>query len=129
MAAKAHGQVAGVLAAYDFSVFDTIGDIGGGRGHLLRAILDAVPTVRAVLFDLPRVIDEARPLASTERLRLQPGDFFKDALPACDGYVVMEVIHAFGDADVRPPSCRTVYSTQIAKLLRPSQSRLKPTKR
>jgi hypothetical protein len=99
MTAKAHGQVAGVLAAYDFSAFETIGDIGGGRGHLLRAILDAVPTVRAVLFDLPRVIDEARPLASTERLRLQPGDFFKDALPACDGYVVMEVIHAFGDAD------------------------------
>jgi hypothetical protein len=99
MAAKAHRQVAGVLAAYDFSVFDTVGDIGGGRGHLLRAILDALPTVRGVLFDLPRVIDEARPLASTERLRLQPGDFFKDALPACDGYVVMEVIHAFGDAD------------------------------
>jgi hypothetical protein len=55
--------------------------------------------VRGVLFDLPRVIDEAKPLASTERLHLQPGDFFKDALPACDGYVVMEVIHAFGDAD------------------------------
>ena len=99
MAAKAHGQVAGVLAAYDFSVFDTIGDIGGGRGHLLRAILDTVPTVRGVLFDLPRVIDETRPLTSSQRLRLQPGDFFKDALPACDGYVVMEVIHAFGDTD------------------------------
>jgi hypothetical protein len=99
MAAKAHGQVAGVLAAYDFSVFGTIGDIGGGRGHLLRAILDAVPTVRGVLFDLARVIDEARLLASTERLRLQAGDFFKDAPPACDGYVVMEVIHAFADED------------------------------
>ena len=98
MAAKAHGQVAGVLAAYDFSIFNTIGDIGGGRGHLLRSILDAVPTVRGVLFDLPRVIEEAKPLAS-KRLRLQPGDFFKDALPACDGYVVMEVIHAFGDTD------------------------------
>ena len=43
-----------------------------------------------MLFDLPRVIDEARLLASTERLRLEPGDFFKDALPACDGYVVMD---------------------------------------
>ena len=99
MAGKAQGQVGGVLAAYDFSVFNTIGDIGGGRGHLLRAILDAVPTVRGVLFDLPRVIDEVRSLAS-ERLRLQPGDLFKDALPTCDAYVVMEVIHAFGDADV-----------------------------
>jgi hypothetical protein len=99
MAGKAHGQIAGVLAAYDFSNFATIGDIGGGRGHLLEAILDAVPSARGVLFDLPRVIEETRSHASHERLRLQSGDFFKDALPTCDGYVVMEVIHAFGDAD------------------------------
>jgi hypothetical protein len=98
MAGKAQGQVAGVIAAYDFSTFKIIGDIGGGRGHLVRAILDAVPTVRGVLLDLPCVIDEVRSLAS-ERLHLQPGDLFKDALPSCDGYVVMEVIHAFGDAD------------------------------
>jgi hypothetical protein len=99
MAGKAHGQVAGVLAAYDFSVFDTIGDIGGGRGYLLRAILEACPRARGVLFDLPRVIDEVTSLPAHERLRVQPGSFFEDALPACDGYVVMEVIHAFGDAD------------------------------
>jgi O-methyltransferase domain len=99
MAAKAQDQVAGVLAAYDFSVFRTIGDIGGGHGHLLRAILNAVPSAHGVLFDLPRVIEEAKPLISTERLRLQAGDLFNDALPPCDGYVVMEVIHAFGDAD------------------------------
>jgi len=99
MAAKAHGQVAGVLAAYDFSTFGDIADVGGGRGHLLRAILEAAPNTRGVLFDLPRVIEEARPTVSTQRLRLQPGDFFTDALPVCDVYIVMEVIHAFGDAD------------------------------
>jgi hypothetical protein len=98
MAAKAHGQVAGVLASYDFSRFGTIGDIGGGRGHLLQGILDAVPGARGVLFDLPHVVAEASGLAS-ERLRLQPGDFFKDALPACDAYLLMEVLHAWGDAD------------------------------
>lgn len=32
MVGKAHGQVAGVVAAYDFSGFHRIGDIGGGRG-------------------------------------------------------------------------------------------------
>lgn len=98
MAAKAHGQVAGVLASYDFSRFGTIGDIGGGRGHLLQAILDAVPGARGVLFDLPHVVAEASSLAS-ERLRLQPGDFFKDGLPACDAYLLMEVLHAWGDTD------------------------------
>jgi hypothetical protein len=97
MVAKAHGQVTGVLASYNFSSFATIGDIGGGRGHLLRAILDAVPSAHGVLYDLPRVIEEGKGLAS-ERVRVQPGDFFKDALPVCDAYVLMEVVHIFGDA-------------------------------
>ena len=88
-----------MLAAYDFSAYDTIADIGGGRGHLLRTTLEAVPSARGVLFDLPHVIEEAKPQISTERLSLQSGDFFKDAPPRCDCYIVMEVIHAFGDAD------------------------------
>ena len=99
MTAKARGQVAGVLGAYDFSVFRSIADVGGGRGHLLRAILDADPSARGVLFDMPPVIEHAKDLGSAERLHLQTGDFFKDALPQCEVYVVMEVIHAFGDAD------------------------------
>lgn len=98
MAAKAHGQVAAVVAAYDFSGFGLIGDIGGGRGHLLRAVLDAAPDVKGVLFDLPQVIEEAEGTAS-ERVTLQAGDFFKDALPVCDAYLVMEVIHDWGDAE------------------------------
>ena len=100
MAAKAQGAVAGVLAAYDFSGFGLIGDIGGGHGHLLRAVLDAVPGARGVLFDLPHVVEEAAALAagaSADRLTLQAGDFFKDALPRCDAYLLMEVIHDWGD--------------------------------
>lgn len=96
MAGKAHGQVAGVVAAYDFSGFGVIGDIGGGRGHLLQAVLDSAPAAKGVLFDLPHVIEEAAGLAS-DRLTLQAGDFFRDALPACDAYLVMEVIHDWGD--------------------------------
>jgi hypothetical protein len=88
-----------VLAAYDFSVFGNIADIGGGCGHLLRAILEAVPTAHGLLFDLPRVIEETRPLVSTQCLHLQSGDFFKDTLPTGDLYMLMKVIHAFGDAD------------------------------
>jgi hypothetical protein len=98
MEAKAHGQVAAVLATYDFSGFGRIGDIGGGRGHLLNAVLDAVPHATGVLFDLPHVIEEAAGVAS-ERLALQAGDFFKDALPTCDAYLVMEVIHDWADAE------------------------------
>ena len=52
MGVKAHGAVAGILASYDFSGVGRNGDIGGGNGHLLRAVLDAVPTARGVLFEL-----------------------------------------------------------------------------
>ena len=96
MEGKAHGQVAGVVAAYDFSGFRRIGDIGGGRGHLLRAILDSSPNATGVLFDLPHVVAEA---TQSERLAVQGGDFFKDALPNCDAYLVMEVIHDWGDEE------------------------------
>jgi hypothetical protein len=92
MTAKAHGQVDAIVAAYDFSKFRSIGDIGGGRGHLLQAVLDATPGASGVLFDLPHVVEQAGSVASP-RLKLIGGDFFKDELPRCDAYVLMEVIH------------------------------------
>jgi hypothetical protein len=98
MGAKAQGAVAGILASYDFSGFGRIGDIGGGSGHLLRAVLDTEPAARGVLFDLPHVIEEAESMAS-ERLTLQAGDFFQDALPSCDAYLLMEIIHDWGDEE------------------------------
>ena len=98
MTAKAHAQVAGVLAAYDFSGYGLIADIGGGRGHLISAILERTPGARGVLFDQPHVIAEVRDLAS-ERLALVSGDFFSDRLPVCDAYILMEVIHDWADAE------------------------------
>jgi O-methyltransferase domain len=98
MMTKANTQIAGVLAAYDFSGFEMIGDIGGGRGHLLSALLERVPTARGVLFDLPHVVEDAAS-AMSPRLTRQAGDFFKDPLPACDAYLVMEVIHDWSDAE------------------------------
>ena len=98
MTAKAHGHVASILGAYDFSGFHVIGDIGGGHGHLLRAVLERTPAARGVLFDLPNALGEVADLAS-ERLALQPGDFFRDPLPACDAYLLMEVIHDWGDEE------------------------------
>ena len=53
---------------------------------------------RGVLFDLPHVIEDSLGLASG-RLRLQAGDFFKSDLPACDAYLLMEVIHDWSDED------------------------------
>src|SRR6202171_5711340 len=56
MKSKAQSAISPGLAAYDFSIFDTIGDIGGGLGHFLPAGLKAGPEVRGGLFDHARVV-------------------------------------------------------------------------
>ena len=98
MTAKSLGQIGPALAGYDFSGFRTIGDIGGGAGHLLAAVLETAPEAEGVLFDLPSVVDRAaeRPNA---RIRYVGGDFFKDAMPACDAYLMMTVLHDWSDAE------------------------------
>ena len=97
MTAKAVADIGAVLGSYDFTRFRTIADIGGGRGHLLRAILEAAPSAEGVLFDLPAVIDTLT--LDSDRLTARPGDFFVDTLPAADAYILMEVIHDWADAE------------------------------
>jgi len=96
MTSKANADTAGLLHAYDFSRFRVIADIGGGLGHLIRAILRSTPGA-GILFDLPQVVAAASGLNS-DRLTVQAGDFFRDPLPTCDAYVLMNVIHDWPDA-------------------------------
>jgi hypothetical protein len=96
MVSKARTVLPAVADAYDFSGCATIVDIGGGRGHLLRLILERAPLARGILFELEHVLDDA---GSAPRLELQSGDFFNDPLPAADAYLLMDVLHDWNDAD------------------------------
>jgi hypothetical protein len=98
MVAKSQVVIPAVLDAFAFDAFKVVVDIGGGRGHLLQAILARVPGARGVLFELPHVIADAAPAAS-ERLRLVAGDFFVDAMPAADLYILMDLLHDWPDED------------------------------
>jgi hypothetical protein len=97
MAAKSHAQIADSLAAHDFSQYATVVDVGGGQGHLLRAILGAHAGVEGVLFDLPPVIEEARRAGAVPRLGFVAGDFFTTEVPSGDAIVLMEVLHDWDD--------------------------------
>jgi hypothetical protein len=92
---------AAVAVAYDFTGLRTLVDVGGGYGALLPPILKAHPQLRAIVFDLPRCRDGARSLAEktglAERCEFVGGDFFTDALPAADAYIVKSVIHDWDD--------------------------------
>lgn len=98
MTSKSAAQTAGILAAYDFSGFRFLADIGGGNGYLLRAILDATPGLEGVLFDLPSVIEQ-NSAAPSSRLKLHSGNFFEDNLPVCDAYFLMQILHDWSDEE------------------------------
>ncbi len=76
-----------IINAYDFSPFDTIVDVGGGRGFILGILLDVFPQLRAVLFDLPSTIEAViankifEKKGFSERVECIGGDFF-DFIPA-----------------------------------------------
>lgn len=89
-----------VVAAYDFSPFSQIVDIGGGYGALLAAVLQSQPATRGVLFDLPAVVARAEPhLAAAgvaDRCDLVGGDFFA-AVPTGDAYLLSQILHDWDD--------------------------------
>jgi SAM-dependent methyltransferase len=91
-----------MLDAYDFSVFGTVVDVGGGNGRMLAAILERYPGVKGILFDLPAVADRTRAtmaeLGLGERCQIVGGDFFT-SLPPADAYVLRHIVHDWEDKE------------------------------
>jgi hypothetical protein len=95
-------DIAPILAAYDFSKFERIVDVGGGHGALLHAILSANPKLRGVLVDQPAVVEGAVALRSgviAARSEIVGGDIFKSVPEGADAYVEKYIIHDWNDED------------------------------
>jgi hypothetical protein len=96
MTSKSAAESAALIPAFDFSPYARIADIGGGRGHVLAAVLAATPSANGILFDLPHVVPAA---AENPRMQVQGGDFFADALPQADAYIISKVLHDWADEE------------------------------
>jgi hypothetical protein len=101
MTAMSAQLIPSILAAYDFSPYRRVVDVGGGRGHLVTAIIDANPEARGVVFDQPSVADDARTylaeLGLLDRCEVVGGSFF-DAVPdGGDLYLLKAIIHDWPD--------------------------------
>lgn len=91
---------------HKFQPFRTVADIGGSGGGLLMNLLDQNPGTRGILFELPDVVERARPLIEAsplaERIDLVGGSFFNSA-PAADLYLLKQILHDWNDDE-----CRTI---------------------
>ncbi|XP_055419047.1 acetylserotonin O-methyltransferase isoform X2 [Bubalus kerabau] len=90
-----------VLAAFDLSPFPLICDLGGGSGALAKACVSLYPGCRVIVYDIPGVVQMAKRHFSAledERISFHEGDFFKDALPEADLYILARVLHDWTDA-------------------------------
>jgi SAM-dependent methyltransferase len=92
--------IPGILAAYDFSRFERVVDVGGGQGTLLHEILSANPKLHGILADLPAVVAGATALgtgATAKRCEIVGIDFFKEVPEGADAYVMKAVVHDWND--------------------------------
>jgi hypothetical protein len=90
-----------LFAAYDFSKYPVITDIGGGNGRMLALMLDQYPTSRGILFDRSYIVETAKnrnsSMFDSGRLQLCGGDFFSDQLPMADLYLMKNILHDWDD--------------------------------
>jgi hypothetical protein len=85
-----------IAQSYDWSRFPVIADIGGGIGSLLIEILEAHPSCRGILFDQPKVVQQA---LSHEHLVPVGGDFFHSVPSDADAYILRWIIHDWSEAE------------------------------
>jgi hypothetical protein len=97
-----HGaEPATVAAAYDFSGFGTIVDVGGSTGNLLVHVLKLHAGPRGVLFDQQAVLAMApeflKKSGMEDRISLESGSFFESVPAGGDAYLMSHIIHDWSE--------------------------------
>ncbi len=91
-----------VVRAFNLNGYETLVDLGGGTGHLAIAACERYGRMRATVFDLPEVIEFARPRIEASRARdriaTAAGDFFRDPLLPTSLYALGRILHDWSDS-------------------------------
>ena len=107
-----------IAAAYNFTDFGAVVDVGGATGNMLAAILARYPGPRGILFDRPHVVSDAPRLLKArgveERVTIEPGDFFETVPAGGDVYILSHIIHDWRDEQCLAilANCRNRYEAR-----------------
>jgi hypothetical protein len=103
MARRGTVQAAALLSAVDLEGVSTLVDVGGGRGAMLAALLEARPDLTGVVADRPPVAEEATAFLSSRGLgargRGEGCDFFTAVPAGGDVYTMAHVLHDWTDEE------------------------------
>ena len=85
-----------VAAAFDFSPYTQLLDVGGGSGAYCIEAVRRYPHLRAVVFDIPAALEIAQEKIAeaklSNRIRVHAGDFFKEELPKGSDVILLSMI-------------------------------------
>jgi hypothetical protein len=94
--------VPAAIAAYDFSPFKTIVDIGGGHGFAICSILQKYAHLNGILFDLEDIVPGGEQRICDQKLesrcKTAHGDFFQSVPAGGDLYFMKHIIHDWEDS-------------------------------
>jgi hypothetical protein len=112
MTSRFRAEIPRVVGGVEWARFGSLVDVGGGRGELLAAILEANPNMRATLIDLAETAEQARETFAgcglSERVEVLGRSFF-DPLPGgADAYVLVDILHNWDDGHARRILARCV---------------------
>lgn len=87
-----------IVNTFDFSLYDSLMDVGGAHGALSLAIHRKYPSLSISVFDLPHVIARAEALEGTPIKKLS-GSFFEPLPGNVDACILKHIIHDWNDED------------------------------
>lgn len=91
----ARDDYAKIADIHDFSIHQSIMDVGGSYGALIQEIKFNCPETICYLFDLSNVITHV----SFPNIHLIAGDFFEEIPPCSDAILLGRVLHDWDDED------------------------------
>ncbi|HEX6495525.1 MAG TPA: methyltransferase [Acidobacteriaceae bacterium] len=103
MSGISHGANLAIARKFDWAKYQTYADLGTAQGDLAVQIALANPHLHGIGFDLPEVAPAFEEYAEANgvsgRLRFQPGDFFREPLPAVDVLTMGHILHDWNLAE------------------------------